>query len=177
MNQNTPGVVSRAEYESHLLQELRESGMSEAEALGLLDRRYPLETRAVREELTARGLNATEHRVESWARTADLRIVAGARLWYRDDIDRLADHLAEMGKLSHRGLYRAELGLTLADELQFRKQAEDRAHGAAAEKLGLTLDELYRLARESQPPMPWPSAAQWTDRDIAAAKAWLEQHG
>ena len=127
-------AMTRQEYDGKRVRVLIAGlGLNEADARRQLEREHPKATDAVIHELRFRGLAASEWRVTTHCRLRpDLAqpIVGGSRAWGRQHIDDFAEELGFQGRLMPSAIYRAELGISSAEEqaLRRRLQAEKEAN-------------------------------------------------
>ncbi len=128
-------VMTRREYDEERLRVLREGlGLDEAEARRRLEKEYPKATAAAIQELQFRGLDCSEWKALDYCRTRpELAppVVGGSRVWGKQHIDDFAEVLESHGKLLPSAIYRAELGISWAQEQEIRRRLEAERKEAA----------------------------------------------
>jgi hypothetical protein len=122
------GTVTRQGYEGECLRVLREGlGLDEAEARRRLEREYPKATSAAIQKLRFRGLDCSEWKAMDYCeRRPELSppIVGDSRVWGKQHIDDFAEVLKSHGKLLPSAIYRAELGISWAQEQEIHHWLE-----------------------------------------------------
>jgi hypothetical protein len=126
-------VMSRAEYDEHRVRTHMQAGMGEDEARKHHEASYPRSTDMVIFELQARGLAATDWRMQRMVRDPNLRPreVSGTFCWTKKDVDRVAGRMLELGMLAISAMYRQELGITWTQEQELRRAKAEKEAGNA----------------------------------------------
>lgn len=166
-------IMTREQYEAHCRARLEAAFGADSERIErVLARRYPATTPAVIEELHARGLETTPEHLTELARTigVEARIIGRSRTWYADDVDRFAEALASLGRLSYEASWRRARGMTVAQQMAIEREVNGRRLAnlkRVADAADVEVPDVNDLASEKGLRDP----IEWTEDDIEHAIA------
>lgn len=133
----------------------------------LMERRYPASLAETVDELRSRGL---ETDVEHLAHAAhfialDLRVVGRNYLLYPGDIDRLAEYLDGVDRITPDARWRKQCGVPCAQQWAIESEIANRREAklqAVADLAGVPLQDAFDMTAKR-----WPDPLGWSDAAIA----------
>lgn len=121
--------MTREQYEGRCREQLKKACSDDpARAEAEFQRLYPKSTEGAAQELRTRGLAAYAENMSHYAhqRGIDLRTMGRNIVWYREDIDAVAEYLEHINRWTHGAKWRRARGMTVEDELQIEKILAER---------------------------------------------------
>lgn len=125
----SPFIMTREQYEGRCRDQLKQaySGDS-ASAEADFHRLYPKSTEGAAQELRERGLAAYAENMSHYAHNLGiaLRMIGRNIVWYREDIDAIAEYLEHINRWTHGAKWRRARAMTVEDELQIETILAER---------------------------------------------------
>jgi hypothetical protein len=188
-------TVNRQEYEAHELENLVvHHDLSPEEAARRLEQDYPSGTDAVQKELRFRGLDATDWRIQAYAdrrikEKDPLRVIGKTRVWYRSDVDALANELEAKHSLTPEAQWRESRKITWAEEERRKEEGRLKIEQDLSERIGCTrfkfqaalyqelqnkMAEQHGFIKRTSPAVDGSAVwYNWTTADIEAARKFI----
>jgi hypothetical protein len=172
-------LMSREQYEDRCRERLEISFPDDPDRVTrALLHRYPATSEQAAEELRTRGLDATAEALPPLARNVGLepRVIGRSHVWYSDDIEVLAEALAEANRLTHPAIWRRARGVSMAQEMAIEREVMARRQArldAVAKVVGCHSAEVWEAVGHVLPdPLDWRD--EDSERAVELMRASME---
>lgn len=162
-------LASRADWNHEIETRLRAQYLLEPDKLPVAwERYYPLSLAETVKELQARGFGVTEDTIDAFCDLASLRVIGRSYVFYAEDIDRIANRMAEVNCITGLAAHRKAYGISFRDEADAIRSIQRRKVVDAAAEVGVSEQEMWAGIRHGI--FHAPGHEKW---DPAEARQWF----